>query len=131
MSKISLFFFFHHFRQGGSRSFSGPVPPGARQSPPASPKREVAGLKAGTVITVAQFKQRVAQILNSYAVVKAGKKHSRLGKLVRGMPDRFTKCKKNKCGLLNNQPTNQPHLFQRRESKAGVGSGLFKLFVQA
>ena len=77
------------------------------------------------------FKQRVAQILNSYAVAKAGEKHSRLGKLVRGMPDRFTKCKKNKCGLLNNQPTNQPRLFQRRESKAGVGSSLFKLFVQA
>ena len=56
---------------------------------------------AGTVITVAQFKQRVAQILNSYAVAKAGEKHSRLGKLVRGMPDRLMKCKKNKFGPID------------------------------
>ena len=50
------------------------------------------------MITVAQFKQRVAQTLNSYAVAEAVEKNSRLGKLVRGMPDRLTKCKKNKYG---------------------------------
>ena len=42
----------------------------------------------------------MAQILNPYAVAKAGEKHSKLGKLVRGMPDRLMKCKKNKFGPI-------------------------------
>ena len=60
------------------------------------------------MVTVAQFKQRMAQILKSYAVAKAGEKHSRLGKLVSGMPDRLTKCKKNKCGPINKGAPQRP-----------------------
>ena len=40
----------------------------------------------------------MAQTLNPHAVAEAVEKNSRLGKLVRGMPDRLTKCKKNKYG---------------------------------
>ncbi len=36
-----------------------------------------------------------------HAVAKAGEKHSKLGKLVRGMPDRLMKCKKNKFGPID------------------------------
>ena len=61
-------------------------------------KREFDDLKDKAVITVAQFRQRAAQILNSYAEAKPGEKHSRLRKLVRGMPDRPQKCKRNKYG---------------------------------
>ena len=61
-------------------------------------KREFADLKDGTVINVAQFRQRVAQILNSYSVPVDGEKHSYLRKLVRGIPNRLKKCKQNKFG---------------------------------
>ena len=60
------------------------------------------------MITVAQFKQRVAQILNSYAVAKAGEKHSRLGKLVGGMLDRLTKREKNKYEPINKGAPQRP-----------------------
>ena len=49
-------------------------------------------------ITTPQFKQRAAQILNSYGVAAPGQTHSFLQKLVRGMPKRLAKCKANKYG---------------------------------
>ena len=61
-------------------------------------KREMQDLKANKVITKAQFKQRAAHILNSYAVPKPGQQYSYLRKLVRGIPKRLRKCKKNKYG---------------------------------
>ena len=51
---------------------------------------------------------RVCVCVNSYAVAKTGEKHSRLGKLVSGMPDRLTKCKKNKCGPINKGTPQRP-----------------------
>ena len=55
--------------------------------------REQEDLSAGRVLTLAQFKQRAAHILNSYSVPKEGQKLSYLAKLVRGMPKRLAKCK--------------------------------------
>ena len=46
----------------------------------------------------AQFRQRAAQILNSYPQPEPGQRHSYLQKLVRGIPARLAKCKKNKFG---------------------------------
>ena len=61
-------------------------------------KREFDDLKHGNVITEGQFRQRAAQILSSYSVPEAGQRHSYLQKLVRGMPARLAKCRKNKFG---------------------------------
>ena len=60
--------------------------------------REQEDLSAGRVLTLAQFKQRAAHILNSYAVPKDGQEFSYLSKLVRGMPKRMAKCKAKKYG---------------------------------
>ena len=60
--------------------------------------REQEDLAAGRTISVAQFKQRAAQILNSYGIAAPGQQHSYLQKLVRGMPKRLARCKKNKYG---------------------------------
>ena len=56
-------------------------------------EREQQDLTAGRTISVGQFKQRAAQILNGYAVAASGEEHSLLQKLVRGMPKRLAKCK--------------------------------------
>ena len=61
-------------------------------------KREFEDLKNNSVIGEAQFRQRAAQILNSYSVPEPGQRHSYLQKLVRGIPARLAKCKKNKYG---------------------------------
>ena len=60
--------------------------------------REQEDLSAGRVLTLAQFKQRAAHILNSYSVPKEGQTLSYLAKLVRGMPKRLAKCKAKKYG---------------------------------
>ena len=60
--------------------------------------REQEDLAAGRTITVAQFRQRAAQILNSYGCAGPGESHSYLRKLVRGMPRRLEGCKANKYG---------------------------------
>ena len=60
--------------------------------------REQSDLQAGVYLTVPRFRARAAQILKSYSVVKPGKQHSFLTALVRGMPKRLMKCKKNKYG---------------------------------
>ena len=65
--------------------------------------REQEDLAAGRTISVAQFRQRAAQILNSYGCAGLGESHSYLRKLVRGMPRRLEGCKANKygrCGKL-------------------------------
>ena len=61
-------------------------------------EREQEDLSAGRVLTLAQFKQRSAQILKSYSVPKGGQELSYLSKLVRGMPGRLAKCKGKKYG---------------------------------
>ena len=60
--------------------------------------REQEDLDAGRVLSVPQFKQRVAQILNVWSVPKTGDTHSFLQKLVRGMPKRLAKCQQNRYG---------------------------------
>ena len=60
--------------------------------------REQEDLAAGRTISVAQFRQRAAQILNSYGSAGPGESHSYLRKLVRGMPRRLAGCKANKYG---------------------------------
>ena len=50
------------------------------------------------VLTCSQFRNRAAQILHSYELVQAGHQYSRLEKLVRGMPQRLTKCKARRYG---------------------------------
>lgn len=64
-------------------------------------KREMEDNVAKRFLTPAQFRQRAAQILNSYAVPRLGERYSSLQKLVRGMPKRLRRCKANnygKCG---------------------------------
>ena len=61
-------------------------------------QREQADLKANRALTKQQFKQRCAQLLNSYADVKDGERFSPLQKLIRGMPKRLRKCKANRYG---------------------------------
>ena len=66
-------------------------------------QREQEDLTCGRVLTLAQFKQRVAQLLNGYSAPQAGQAASYLSKLVRGMPARIEKSKANKygrCGKL-------------------------------
>ena len=53
---------------------------------------------AGKVLSVAQFRQRAAQILTSYGEVRGQENHSYLQKLVRGMPKRLAACKANAYG---------------------------------
>ena len=53
---------------------------------------------AGRVLTVAQFRQRVSQILKSYEQVRPGKEFSFLVALVRGMPARLKKSKERRYG---------------------------------
>ena len=61
-------------------------------------QREQEDLTCGRVLTLAQFKQRVAQLLNGYSAPQAGQAASYLSKLVRGMPARIEKSKANKYG---------------------------------
>ena len=59
--------------------------------------REFEDLKQDKIISTHQFKQRVAQLLQSYNLKGLGEEYS-LEKLVRGMPAGLFKCKKNKYG---------------------------------
>ena len=61
-------------------------------------KREQSDYLAGKEITIQKFKQRAAQILQSCGDKKPGQTHSRLEKLVRGMPKRLRKCKERNYG---------------------------------
>ena len=47
---------------------------------------------------MAQFRARVAQLLQSYSITKEGEEHNYYQKLVRGMPRRLANCKRNKYG---------------------------------
>ena len=60
--------------------------------------REFEDLKHDKIITTQQFKQRVVQILHSYSLKGPGEEHSYLERVVRGMPARLLRCKKNKYG---------------------------------
>ena len=62
-------------------------------------EREQKDLNDGKVVlSVAKFRARAAQILNSYSSTQAGETCSRLEKLVRGMPKRLQQLKKHKFG---------------------------------
>ena len=60
--------------------------------------REQADLQKGKVLTVARFRARVAQLLKSYSTRKPGEEYHYYQKLVRGMPGRLARCRKNKFG---------------------------------
>ena len=60
--------------------------------------REQSDLDQDLMLTISQFKQRVAQILNGFSVAKEGEPCSFLQKLVRGMPKRLAKCKRQRYG---------------------------------
>ena len=61
-------------------------------------KREITDLAARRFLTPAQFRQRAAQILNSYATPGKDGKPSRLQKLILGMPKRLQRSKLNSYG---------------------------------
>ena len=61
-------------------------------------KREMADIDQRRTLTTAQFRQRAAQILQSFAVPKPGEDQSRLEKLIAGMPKRLARCKANSYG---------------------------------
>ena len=56
-------------------------------------KREQCDFAAGRDLTIQQFRQRAAQILQGYGYKRPGEEYSPLAKLVRGMPKRLLKCK--------------------------------------
>ena len=60
--------------------------------------KEQADHAVGKVLTVQQFRQRAAQLLKRYGEKKPGSEHSRLEKLVRGMPKRLLKCRERRYG---------------------------------
>ena len=61
-------------------------------------RREFGDIDANRTLSAKQFRQRVAQILNSFQVPKPGQTESYLQKLVSGMPRRLAKCKANGYG---------------------------------
>ena len=60
--------------------------------------REFEAWKAGKLISVTAFTQRMSQFLTSYSIPGPGGQNSYLERLVRGMPKRLEKCRKNKYG---------------------------------
>ena len=64
-------------------------------------RREQEDLAAGHIMTVAMFRKRVAQLLNSYGAREDGKSLSSLQKLARGMPKRLANRRKNNFGRCN------------------------------
>ena len=60
--------------------------------------REIGDLHAGRHISVAQYRQRVGQLLTSYTVPMEGQEHFCLQRLVRGMPRRLATCRANHVG---------------------------------
>ena len=61
-------------------------------------KREQDDFAAGRVLTMAQFRQRAAQLLKSYGEVRENQKYSFLRKLVRGMPLRLRRSRELRYG---------------------------------
>ena len=61
-------------------------------------KREFEDLKARRTLSEPMFKQRCAQILNSYSVPREGHMYSPLQKLIRGMAKRLARCRPNNYG---------------------------------
>ena len=61
-------------------------------------KREQSDYLVGKETSIKQFKQRAAQILQGYGDKKLDEVHSRLEKLVRGMPKRLRPCKEHNYG---------------------------------
>ena len=61
-------------------------------------RRDLAKSEQSKEISIKQFKQRAAQILQGYGEKKPGEVHSRLEKLVRGMPKRLRQCKEHNYG---------------------------------
>lgn len=61
-------------------------------------KKEFEDMRTGKIISVAGFKKRVAQLLTSYSLKGPGEKYSYLERVVRGMPGRLARSKKNKYG---------------------------------
>ena len=55
--------------------------------------REQADLRVGRVLTKHKFRARVAHILQTYSVPKAGQQWSYLQKLISGMPQRLARSK--------------------------------------
>ena len=60
--------------------------------------REREDLKAGRIISVRFFRQRVSQILTSYSARSGGERLNFYERLLRGMPARLSKCRANKYG---------------------------------
>lgn len=60
--------------------------------------REQEDLDNGRTLTVAQFRARASQLLQSYSIPKPGQEYSFLRRLVRGMPRRLALCRANKFG---------------------------------
>lgn len=61
-------------------------------------RREMVDCSEGRSLTAPQFRQRAAQILNSFSVPASAGGKSRLDKLVDGMPARLAKSKANNYG---------------------------------
>ena len=61
-------------------------------------ERQFEDLVSGKVLSKTAFRKRVSQLLVSYSIPSSGEKESYLEKLVKGMPRRLEKCKKNKYG---------------------------------
>ena len=87
-------------------------------------KREFEDLKEDSVITASQFKQRAAQILQSYSVPETGEQYSKLSKLVRGMRKRLAKCENNKFGPCGKGAPKGHGSAPGRSSGAASGAGL-------
>ena len=60
--------------------------------------REFEDLKAGKLISVTAFKQRVSQLLTSYSIPGPGQQHSYLERLARWMPKRLEPPRKREKG---------------------------------
>ena len=61
-------------------------------------KREQSDYLMGKEISIKQFKQRASELLQCCGQKKPGGVHSRLEKLVRGMPKRLHQCKERNYG---------------------------------
>ena len=59
---------------------------------------ELEDLSQGRDLSVAQFRQRAANVLASYGVAKAGEAWSPLQTLIRGMPGRLARARANRFG---------------------------------
>ena len=61
-------------------------------------KREQSDYLMGKEISIKQFKRRASQLLQCHSKKKPGEVHSRLEKLVRGMPKKWRQCKERNYG---------------------------------